>query len=390
MNSFPAWYQVYVAAAVLPWWLAIRNGKNVMKLIQAACNQSGNPRRNVMGLGYFILILLTGSLTDNNIHIYIVSMTFICASEVVSISSKSKVTLWMFSALPVVTSLSYNYSESTIHQWKILTLFLQVVVSWTLTTDDLFVLSNTLVALVVVFGQEELVNCLSWLPLGFIPFFGSTKLTTRFVQIFMSLGVPYTLITSSGESSNLIVFIVHALIWMVAESYDDLDELAVQTIPTGRSINRESAELNVRNNYFYNMYALLAGSIVHTDKYSKECELPTGLYGTLERLFYCKFKLALPVMCLTIIHVHMIRKNGGQRYYSLLLSFFYFTSIVFFSFLDVYKTCWNEGLVGSPELLVVYRPLSIWFAVLACSWIADLLLCPPIIRRKPTPPEIPS
>ncbi|KAF6211384.1 hypothetical protein GE061_011896 [Apolygus lucorum] len=144
MNSFPAWYQVYVAAAVLPWWLAIRNGKNVMKLIQAVCNQSGNPRRNVMGLVYFILILLTGSLTDNNIHIYIVSMAFICASEVLSISSKSKVTLWMFSALPMVTSLSYNYSESTIHQWKILTLFLQVVVSWTLTTDDLFVLSNTL------------------------------------------------------------------------------------------------------------------------------------------------------------------------------------------------------------------------------------------------------
>uniref|UniRef100_A0A0A9YEY2 GPI ethanolamine phosphate transferase 1 n=3 Tax=Lygus hesperus TaxID=30085 RepID=A0A0A9YEY2_LYGHE len=374
ISSFPARYQIYVTATVIPWWLAMRNARNWMTLFHAVCNQLGNARRNMMDFVYFMLILLTGSSTANKIPVicvYLVSMTFLSISELVS-TSKSKIILWMITAVPMVAFSSYNYPENLVNQINTLAMFLLVVVSWIFTTGNknidrtynLIVISNTLVAAMIVFGEENLVHRFAWLALGFVPFVGSTNLMTRFIQIFMSLGVPFFLMTSSGEPLVLIVFGVHAFTWMFAESYDQLSDFTVQTIPAERGSNgRRYSPMDTRMNYFYNLYAMLAGAMVHPDEYNEECSQTTAFDGLLKR----EFKMAPPVLCLTVMHVLMIRVHGGQRYYSLLLSFFYFTYIAFFSFLDVYKSSWDEDMESSHELNLVREPLSVWFVVLACS-----------------------
>ncbi|KAF6211383.1 hypothetical protein GE061_011895, partial [Apolygus lucorum] len=56
---------------------------------------------------------------------------------------------------------------------------------------------------------------------------------------------------------------------MVAESYDDLDELASQNNPNWKIDQWRVSGVERQKYFFYNMYALLAGSIVHTEKYNK-------------------------------------------------------------------------------------------------------------------------
>uniref|UniRef100_A0A0A9YGI6 GPI ethanolamine phosphate transferase 1 n=1 Tax=Lygus hesperus TaxID=30085 RepID=A0A0A9YGI6_LYGHE len=399
VDNFPARYHLYVTATVVPWWLAVRNARNWLQLTQGGRNQRGPVTQKMIDFIYFVIILLTGSTTANKIPImgiYLVSMVFVCLTALIS-TSDSKVTLWMFTTMPMVASLSYNYDKDVIYQVNILASLVWIVVSWSVAlysswriTDYPIIISNTVVALIIMLGKESMVYHLAWLVLGSIPFIGSTNLMTRFSQIFMSSGIPYLLLTTSGETVNLIVFVVHTLTWMVAESYDDLNDLVIQTIPAGRrSSARRLSPMDMRMNYFYNLYAMLAGALVYPDKYNDECTLFSPIQDILGRLMSCEFKLAIPVLCLTVIHVHMIKRNGGQRYYSLLLSFFYFAYIIFFSFLDVYKSSWDEDMESSHELNLVHGPLNVWSAVLACSWIADFLMCPPVFSRKSAPAELP-
>ncbi|KAF6211387.1 hypothetical protein GE061_011899 [Apolygus lucorum] len=399
VDSFPARYHLYVTATVIPWWLAVRNAKNVFIITNRPRNQRAPITQRTIDFIYILLILLTGSTTANSIPIlgiFLVSMVFLCLTALIS-TSDSKVTLWMFTTMPMVASLGYNYDQDVVHDVNMLASAVWIVVSWAVAMysshriiDYPIIISNTVVAFIIMFGKVNMVYHLAWLVLVSIPLIGSVNLVTRFTQIFMSSGVPFLLLTSSGETVSLIVFVIHTLTWMVAESYDDLKDLAVQTIPGVRRTNaRRLSPMDMRMNYFYNLYAMLAGALIYPDKYNDECTLFSPIHDILGRLLQCEFKLAVPVLCLTVIHVHMITRNGGQRYYSLLMSFFYFTYIIFFSFLDVYKSSWDESMESSHELNLVHGPLNVWSAVLASSWIADFLLCPPVISGKSTPAGLP-